>query len=169
MKRVIDLIDEARALCQSDADLARRVNLDPADLANIRAGKRTPSPILIGRLCDLLQLPGDDARRWLAVAVIEKAMKEGKPELADVLRRAFFVLWACGVGLLTATVSTDAKARTVAYTPQTSGNATVRLTDWRYLSVTDPLYIVAHWLRRAVLYFVARYAATAGPGLYART
>lgn len=116
------LIALAREKCHSDAELARRLDMRPPTLNQMKKGKRAVSPETIALLCDLLELPGDEAREWAAYAVIENPKNAA---IADRLRRAFFGCLVAGVGFLSST--TDAKAIPTGY--RTS---------------IDDIYIVAH-------------------------
>src|ERR1043165_2129215 len=106
MKSLETLLDMARAKVHSDAELARRIGLVPQDLNAIRRGKRPVSPEIATALCDLLQLPGDEAREWVAIAIIENPKNASR---AEMLKRALFACWAVGVATLLA-LPTDAQA-----------------------------------------------------------
>jgi DNA-binding XRE family transcriptional regulator len=97
MKSVKLLIDMAREKCQSDADLARRIGVSRQDMHSLRSGDRPVSPELAAALCDVLELPGEEAREWVAIAMIENPKNAAKRSL---LERALFACWVLGVGSL---------------------------------------------------------------------
>lgn len=121
------LIALAREKCHSDADLARRIGMRPPTLAQMKNGTRAVSPETIGLLCDVLELPGDEAREWAAYAVIENPKNR---DIAEKLRRAFFACLAAGVAACLSSTTTSAEAEKSAARP------------------IDSLYIVAHWMAR---------------------
>lgn len=109
-KDVLTLIDEGAKKCGGYASLARRMDLHPVALAQMKAGKRAITPETVALLCDVLELPGSEVRELAAWAVIENAKNAGKRE---ALRRAFFGVWATGAVLLGLLGGpTDATART---------------------------------------------------------
>lgn len=63
------LIDKATKTCGSDAEVARRLGIYPADVSNLRAGKRKLSPEIAA---ELAELAGEDARQAVIEAVIER-------------------------------------------------------------------------------------------------
>lgn len=69
MKTVQTLIDKASKACGSDAALAQRMGIYPADISNLRAGKRALSPELAAEIADIA---GEDARQAVIDAVIER-------------------------------------------------------------------------------------------------
>lgn len=125
MRTVEMLIDECITKCESQSALARRIGIKPQDVQAMASGKRPISPATVAMLCDVLKLPGEEAQRLAALAVIGNA----PPEKRGVLRRAFFALSLAGAACgLTAMPTGNAQAK--------SGTARI-----------DSLYIVAHWLR----------------------
>jgi len=73
-----------------------------------RTGKRALSAETAVVICDYLGMSGEEAREWVAVAIIENPKNASRVEL---LRRALFACWVLGVGTL-ATLPQDAKTRT---------------------------------------------------------
>lgn len=69
MKIAETLIDKASKVCGSDAALARRMGIYPADVSNLRAGKRPLSPELAAEIADVA---GEDARQAVIDAIIER-------------------------------------------------------------------------------------------------
>jgi DNA-binding transcriptional regulator YdaS (Cro superfamily) len=63
------LIDKASKRCGSDAALARKMGIYPADVSNLRAGKRPLSPELAA---EIAEIAGEDARQAVIDAVIER-------------------------------------------------------------------------------------------------
>lgn len=96
MRTLKTLIDEAAALCYGQSALARKLGVHPNVVHEWKVGKRAVTPETVAELCDLLELDGEEARRLAAVAVAENPKNARK---AHVIRRAFFVCWALGVGL----------------------------------------------------------------------
>lgn len=86
VKPVETLIDKASKVCGSDAALARRMGIYPADVSNLRAGKRPLSPELAAEFADIA---GEDARQAVIDAVIERnaAGKKGHL-LKEILGKA---------------------------------------------------------------------------------
>jgi len=127
VKPVSTLIDLAQTKAGSAAALCRALDVPTNHPCEWRNGKRAISPETVAALCDYLGMSGEEAREWIAIALIENPKNRSK---ADMLRRALFVSWAAGVVVLT-TGQTDARA------------------EQGYNSVTTTLYIVAHWLSKA--------------------
>ena len=100
----------------------------------------------VAALCDMLELPGEEAREWLAIAIIENPKNASR---AEWLKRALFACWVLGVGALT-TQTNDAQAT------EADASTTASIEGGRYVSVTHPLHIVAvlaglaGWVRKAV-------------------
>lgn len=94
MQELQTLIDKARTLYKSDADLARAMGVHKVALAQFRSGVRTITPETVAILCDVLELPGVEAQRLAAIAVVEAAKNSSKRER---LKRAFFGCWVAGV------------------------------------------------------------------------
>lgn len=113
MKPVRLLIDMAREKAHgNDALLARAVGMQRQDWHEIAKGKRPLSPEVAATLCDYLGLPGDEAREFVAAAVIENPKNASKRSL---LERALFALWLLGVGSLALGTTTDASAALAAH------------------------------------------------------
>lgn len=111
MKRVKDLLDQAVATCQSEAELARRIGLHYQQINDMRKGRRVVSPETVAALCEVLELPGEEAREWLAVSIIENPKNAKK---AGVLRRCFFAVWALGVAVsLTTWPASEARSEAI--------------------------------------------------------
>jgi hypothetical protein len=62
-----------------------------------RSGARPMSAETAALLADILELPGEEAREWMAVAVIENPKNASRVE---VLKRALFACWVLGAGSL---------------------------------------------------------------------
>ena len=86
MRNVKTLIDECITKCGSQKALAEKIGIEQPDIQRMASGKRPVSPVTVGLLCDVLELPGSEASRLAVLAIIETA----KPEKRGVLRRAFF-------------------------------------------------------------------------------
>ncbi len=56
-------------MCGSDAALARRMGIYPADVSRLRAGKRPLSPELAA---EIAEIAGEDARQAVIDAIIER-------------------------------------------------------------------------------------------------
>jgi DNA-binding Xre family transcriptional regulator len=160
MKSVKLLIEMARAKVHSDAELARRIGVKPQDMLVMKNGQRPLSPETVAALCDVLQLSGEEAREWVALAVIENPKNAGRVEM---LRRALFACWALGVAAPTLH-TTDAQAM-----PSIERVSTLDKSS-SYVERTHGLYIVMHrlvlmarWALRLVSTAGARVLATA-PG-----
>jgi len=87
------LIDNAAKVCGGHAPLARRIGMHQPDIPAMLAGRKAISPESVAALCEVLELPGEEVRRLVAVAVIENPKNASK---AEVLRRIFFGCWALG-------------------------------------------------------------------------
>jgi len=94
----------ARAKVHSDAELARRIGIVPQDMNAMRRGRRAISPETVAALCDVLQLPGDETREWVAIAIIENPKNASR---AGMLKRALFACWALGVVAALSTITMD--------------------------------------------------------------
>jgi hypothetical protein len=94
------------------------------------------TPEIVAALCDVLELPGEECREYVALAVIENPKNAGK---AEMLRRALFACWVLGVGSL-ATHSNDAAQATGLPRKQAQDQATC---TERYSPVTNGMHIVA--------------------------
>lgn len=149
MKSVQVLIDKAVTYCGSEAELARRLGVDFQNVNAWRKGRRVMSPETVAILCDVLQLPGEEARQWLALAVVENPKNAGK---AEVLKRALFACWLAGVVSLCAFQS-DARA-----TRNTNSHAIYKANR-----MIDNLYIVVDWTHRKLRRLVRRWAALLEP------
>jgi len=136
MKSVKLLLDLAREKVGTDAELARRLGTSHANVTNMRKGERAISPETVALLCDVLELPGDEAREYLALAIIENPKNASK---AAMLRRALFACWAIGVCALS-TLTEDALARGMAW----NAGAKMPVTELRgYDRVTSVMHIGA--------------------------
>jgi plasmid maintenance system antidote protein VapI len=87
MRELLTLLDLARAKFPSDAALARALGVPPHHPFEWRHGKRAMSPETVTLLCDLLGMSGEEAREWLALAVIENPKNASR---AAKLRQALF-------------------------------------------------------------------------------
>lgn len=106
MPSVPALIDRCADLCGSQSALARRLGVTHGRVNDWRHGRRQLTAATLAALADLAQIDGAEARRLLAE--IETA-KAPTPELAQLMRRAFFAVWVTGVGALCgAPTTTDA-------------------------------------------------------------
>lgn len=96
MRSVKTLVDECAELCGSRAALARRLDVGRASVTNWASGHEPIPAHALARLCDMLQLPGDEARQILARAECENPRNRAH---RDLMMRAFFVSWALGATL----------------------------------------------------------------------
>lgn len=147
VKTVQTLIDMARARVGTDAALARRLGVPGHHPHEWRKGLRAVTPEVAAALCDVLELTGEEAREWVAVAIVENPKNAGKVEL---LKRALFACWVLGVGALFTTNDAKATEAGVSMTPSTECQA-----PSSYGCVTSVLYIVARWLRTGLDQLVA--------------
>lgn len=131
MKSVHLLIDMAREKVGSDAELARRIGESRQNLAGMKAGRRPITPETVATLCDVLDLPGDECREWVALAIIQNPKNAARKTM---LERALFACGVLGVGSLMS-LPNDARAML-----ETSSS---------YRLVTHSMHIVAHLLRMA--------------------
>ena len=107
MKLGQTLIDKASKNCGSDAALARKMGIYPADVSNLRAGKRPLSPELAAEIADIA---GEDARQAVIDAVIERNLNTKK---GGVLREILGKALAVGaVGMLGISYSGDSISAT---------------------------------------------------------
>lgn len=150
MKSVQLLIDMAREKVRTDTELAERIGVHKVVLSEMRLGKRAVSPETVAALCDLLELPGEEAREWLAIAIIENPKNASKLEM---LRRALFASWVLGVVSL-AIGSTDAPAAQAvpaSGTVLSAGNIRVSTTDAAVTFVKRTAYTLSRMLRSWLL------------------
>jgi len=87
MKPVLALLDKARDVCGSDAELCRSTGIPTSHPAQWRAGTRKVNAEMVGLLADVVGLPAEDAQRMALLAVVDCA-KDAKKQ--GVLRRVFF-------------------------------------------------------------------------------
>jgi DNA-binding transcriptional regulator YdaS (Cro superfamily) len=90
------LIDKAAQTCGSQAELARRMGIWPADVTQLKTGARPLSPEIAAELADIA---GEDARQAAIDAIIERnkgTRKEGA--MRDILGKGL----AAGVAVLLA-------------------------------------------------------------------
>lgn len=77
------LIDKAVKVCGSAAELARRLEIYPADVTNLKKGKRPLSPEVAAEIANIA---GMDARQAVIDAIIERNAANRKGALlADIL------------------------------------------------------------------------------------
>lgn len=105
----------------------------------MRHGRRAISPEIVGLMCDVLELSGDEAREWLAISIIENPKNSSR---AEVLRKAFFALWVAGV-VLGAVLPTESKAAL-----QQGASAIVRDADWTPRTFWQLIAWLRGWLDR---------------------
>ena len=142
MKSAKLLIDMAREKVHSDAELARLLGITRMNLYEMKTGRRSISPETATALCDVLQLPGDEAREWVAIAIIENPKNASR---VDLLKRALFACWVAGVAILL-THATDAQAN-----------------QWGRGNPIDAIYIVAHRVTFACLRALRRLWSMTSP------
>lgn len=83
---LITLIDKAVEVCGSQAELARRMGIFPADVHNMQANKRPISPETAAELADIA---GDDARQAVIDAIIiRNATNRRGAHLKEILGKA---------------------------------------------------------------------------------
>lgn len=88
-----------------------------------RNGKRALTPETVAQLCDLIGISGEEAREWVAIAIIENPKNSSK---AEVLRKVFFACWVAGVGVTSLLQPNSADAAPVAGNDGT----VVRYVNW---------------------------------------
>lgn len=77
------LIDKALEMCGADAEVARRLEIDRAEITRLRKGTRPLSPELAAEIADIA---GEDARQAAIDAIIERNEKNRKgPLLREIL------------------------------------------------------------------------------------
>lgn len=126
MSRSVEtLFAAALAKYGRQVDLARAMGVTHATLHGMLTGHRPVSPETVAELCALVGVPGDEARRLVALSIIENPKNKKR---AGSLRSALFRCWAAGAAALLAYLGagwiSPTQARTV-----------------------NPLYIVAHCRR----------------------
>jgi transcriptional regulator with XRE-family HTH domain len=94
MRSVESLLTEAVEKCHGQAELARRLGTSSAAITHMKNGERAISPETVALLCDVLELPGEETQRLVALAIIGAAKNASKREK---LKRAFFGCWVAGV------------------------------------------------------------------------
>ena|SRR5207253_2630405 len=73
---VLLLIAMAREKVHTDGELAQRIGCHPVALAQTKAGKRPVTPETVCELCEVVGLPGEEAREWVALSVIDNPKNE---------------------------------------------------------------------------------------------
>lgn len=135
MKLGQSLIDKASKVCGSDAALARRMNVYPADVSNLRSGKRPLSPELAAELADIA---GEDPRQAVIDAVIERNMgtrKEGA--MLNILGKAL----AAGVAAMWLFTYSGLQNRAMAETNESASKVCTNVTKAiSYLAKTVRLW-----------------------------
>ena len=142
MRSVESLLREAVDKCGGQAELGRRIGTSGPAINAMIKGTRPITGETVALICDVLELPGEEVQRLVALAIIGNAKNAGKRER---LRKAFFGCWV--VGAFAATLITgphDARAETTAnavpsltelgYTPYTLSRM---LTTWAYRLFTS--------------------------------
>lgn len=94
MRSLQSLIDECAQLCGGQNALARRIGSSPGRVSNWKSGNVPIPPPMLAKLCDLLELDGDEARALLAHCETENPKHHSARE---VMRRAFFGCVLAGV------------------------------------------------------------------------
>lgn len=107
MESPIQVLDRARALCGTDAELARRIGIPRQHVANMRAGTRAISPETMGLVCAVLKLDGDYARQLVAMTIITNPKNS---KTAERLRHALFTTWVLGVACALQIAPKDSQA-----------------------------------------------------------
>jgi len=69
--RLVCLLDRARAMCKTDAELAERLGVPSTHPAQWRNGSKRMTAQTVGLLADFVGIPPDDARRMALQAVVE--------------------------------------------------------------------------------------------------
>lgn len=155
MKDVRVLIDLARDLVGTDAELARKTGLTRMQINDMRAGRKPVSPETVALLCQVLKLDGEKAREWLAISVVSNPKNAEK---VGVLRKAFFVTSAVGAVLLPLSHTNDAITSDTQLARQTSELTKEDLCAARdsRVHIIDGIYIVAVGLLRRAFNAVLR-------------
>ncbi len=86
-----ELIDAARSLGYTDAEVARRIGVSRSYLCDVAAGRKSLSPEAAALLADLA---GRDPTEALKAQTVEN---EKDADRRERLRRALFVCWVAGV------------------------------------------------------------------------
>jgi plasmid maintenance system antidote protein VapI len=107
MKSIQLLIDLAREKAHgNEAELARSLGIPLHHPHEWRTGKRNVTAETAAALCDYLGLSGEEAREWVAIAIIQNPKNAARKQM---LERALFVCWVLGVGSLLS-LPNDARA-----------------------------------------------------------
>lgn len=139
------VLDAAVEKCKGPAELARRIGVGRSRIADMQAGRDAISPETLGLLCNVLELDGDEARRLLAMLVIEAPKNAGK---RAALQRAFFACWAIGVALGLQTVDALSNvAHAASYAADTTEGILARVFLW--LSRPFALSRMGQWRPRS--------------------
>lgn len=153
MKLAQTLIDNAVKVCGSQSELGRRVGIYPADITNLKKGKRTLTPELAALIAEEAHM---DAKQAYIDAAIQRDLADPSGgKLAQILGKAMaggvaaMSVSFCAV-LLSGVTTTEAAAATVKNDSVSTYNATHRikyvLLDWvhRVLSA-------GHAIRKSLL------------------
>lgn len=111
-------IDKAAKVCGSDRALARAMGVPEHHPHEWKTGKRPMSGESAALMADVLELDGEDARRLVAIAIVENPKNASR---AERLKRALFACWVAGVAatLQTPTDASASVAQSVSYSQAT--------------------------------------------------
>jgi plasmid maintenance system antidote protein VapI len=151
MRSVESLLTEAVDKCHGQAELARQLGMKRQDIHSMVKGERVISPETVALLGDVLELPGEEVQRLVALAIIGNAKNTGKRER---LRKAFFGYWV--VGAVATTLLGGAPTEATAKT--SNGVSAVTYKGEPYIHCRACL---GPWLRRFITSIKARAAAFA--------
>ncbi len=149
MKTLQTLIDKACKIAGNGTLLGQKIGLTPQEVNDFRRGRRVVSPEIVGLLCNYLELPSEEAREWLAIAVLENPKNSSRVE---VFRKAFFASWVAGILSSALMIQpTDAEATTGALPlvkPTTQDTNTVVLyRPALYIMLTKAMHKICSWLK----------------------
>jgi DNA-binding transcriptional regulator YdaS (Cro superfamily) len=113
VKTVQTLISIAREKVHTDRELADALGIDAQTLNAMKKGRRAVSPEAAAAMCEVAGVRGDEARQYIAAAIVENAKNAPK---AAMLKRVLFGLGAASVALLLQAPN-DARARTAVESP----------------------------------------------------
>lgn len=109
MRTLQTLIDECARICDGQNALAERLGVSKGRVSDWRHGRRQVTPEVLAHLCEIAEVPGDEARELLAEVECENPKHAGSRE---VMRRAFFACLVAGAALGLAGSQDEADALT---------------------------------------------------------
>jgi len=87
MRDVKTLLDLAKVRVKTDLELAKRLDVPRSRVSDWRHGRTAMTPDSAAAICDILELPADQARQWAAAMVVANAKPASKQKR---MQRALF-------------------------------------------------------------------------------